>query len=419
MLNQMKQLFRAKDGTDNPNLAASDRQKQIGLAILSAAVLGSIVLLSLSKQPKTTIAPAPAKKSRMAGVVTPEFVEKAARSDLSALRDENKALRAAIGSIQKALGKQEKKQNKTLKQLNGLLAEKSAPSSRAPKPSRSGAAWPGRAPLVAAKTPILIESQVFSYATAPHPRAKAPAAKTAQTYVPPGTFASVVLLEGADANASVNGQSDTLPILARVLDRGTLPNGRHSHLKGCFLLASIYGDISSERGEARLQTLSCTRADGSIFERQVQGHMSFSGKEGIRGTPVMRNGKILEMAGISGILSSFGSAIQSATATQSLSALGATTTVSSSKILENGLGGGANTAMGRLANYYIKRADQYHPIIEIGSGTVATVVFQKGFSITDSEGISEPIESAGRRMDAAAKQSTQKFMNKALKLWKN
>lgn len=207
------------------------------------------------------------------------------------------------------------------------------------------------------------------------------ASKTPRTWVPAGTFDRVVLLVGADANASVNGQSDTSPILMRFLDAGTLPNGYHSHLKGCFALASIYGDISSERGEARLNKISCTQKDGSILEMPVKGFISFAGKEGIRGTPVMRNGKILTMAGISGMLSGFGSALAQGSQTQSISPLGATTTVSPSQVWQSGAYTGASTAMGQLASYYIKRADQYHPVIDIGSGTVATVIFQTGFSL--------------------------------------
>jgi conjugal transfer pilus assembly protein TraB len=208
---------------------------------------------------------------------------------------------------------------------------------------------------------------------------------TPKNYVPAGTFARVVLLEGADANASVNAQSDTSGILVRVLDHGTLPNGHRNHLKGCFILASIYGDISSERGEARLTKISCTRHDGSIFEKKVQGYLSFAGKEGIKGTPVMRNGKILAMAGISGMLSGVGSALQTAAQTQTVSPLGTTSVINSNQVMQNAGFGGAATAMDHLAGYYVKSADQYHPIIEIGSGTVATVIFQSGFSLLDKE----------------------------------
>jgi conjugal transfer pilus assembly protein TraB len=95
----------------------------------------------------------------------------------------------------------------------------------------------------------------------------------------------------------------------------------------------------------------------------------------------MRNGKILTMAGISGMLSGFGNALAQGSQTQSISPLGATTTVSPSQVWQSGAYTGASTAMGQLASYYIKRADQYHPVIDIGSGTVATVIFQTGFSL--------------------------------------
>jgi conjugal transfer pilus assembly protein TraB len=151
------------------------------------------------------------------------------------------------------------------------------------------------------------------------------------------------------------------------------------------VLASIYGDISSERGEARLTKISCTRKDGSILEKKVQGYLSFAGKEGIKGTPVTRNGRILAMAGLSGMFSGVGSALKAAAQTQSISALGATTTVNSDQIWQSGAYGGAESAMSQLSSYYIKRADQYHAVIEIGSGTVATVIFQSGFSLKDEE----------------------------------
>ena len=166
------------------------------------------------------------------------------------------------------------------------------------------------------------------------------------------------------------------------------------------MLASIYGDISSERGEARLNKISCTRADGTILEKPVQGYLSFAGKEGIKGRPVMRNGKILEMAGLSGLLSGFSSGIQQASQTQAVSPLGQTTTIQPGQVWRNGLAGGAGNAMSLLASYYVKRADQYHPIIEIGSSTVATVVFQTGFSLKNQDKDSNSIINTSRPSDA-------------------
>ena len=252
-------------------------------------------------------------------------------------------------------------------------------------PAKGHDQWPadqGSQPMVPSS--LTIEHFQFHY---PHPQATH---HNAHNYVPSGTFVKAVLLGGADANASVNGQSNTSPILLRLLDNGTLPNGQHSSLKGCFVLASIYGDISSERGEVRLARLSCTRHDGTVLDKAVQGYASFAGKEGIRGTPVMRNGKIIAWAGLSGLLSGFGKALQESQVTQNASSLVTTNTLDSHKTLQYGAYGGVGTALDRLSDYYIKRADQYHPIIEVGSGNVATVVFQQGFSLVTQAAMHKP-----------------------------
>jgi len=102
--------------------------------------------------------------------------------------------------------------------------------------------------------------------------------KTVKDYVPPGTFAKAVLLSGADTNAGTHGQTDTVPITMRILDNGILPNGEKSSLKGCFVTASAYGDASSERGQIRLQRLSCVRSPGKyIIDIPVEGTINDMG----------------------------------------------------------------------------------------------------------------------------------------------
>ena len=226
----------------------------------------------------------------------------------------------------------------------------------------------------------LVSMQSFTYQSEVITPLRSP-----KNYVPAGTFARAVILGGADANASVNGQSDTSELIFRVLDNGIIPGGAHSHLKNCTVLASVYGDISSERGIVRLQHLSCTFHKKRILDIPVQGWAFYSGKSGIKGVPVMRNGPVLMWAGLSGLLSGIGQSLSQSQSVQSTSALGTTTTVPTSRIASSGLYSGAGTAMDKLANYYIKRADQYHPIIEIGAGNVATLVFEKGFSLNPDQ----------------------------------
>ncbi|WP_083907023.1 TraB/TrbI/VirB10 family type IV secretion system protein [Fangia hongkongensis] len=204
----------------------------------------------------------------------------------------------------------------------------------------------------------------------------------AANFVPTGTFAKAVMLYGADANAGVNSQGDATPVEFQILENGYEPNGRRAPLKHCFVTAGVTGEISSERGIIKLDRLSCTRDDGSVLDIPVEGTaVDIGGKNGIRGIPVMRNGKIIEMSGLSGFLSGVGGALSQASTTTSVSPLGATQTISGSDVLKAGLGQGAQTALGKIADYYIKLAEQYHPIIQINAGAMVDLVFLGGFHL--------------------------------------
>ncbi|MCS5874489.1 hypothetical protein LN650_31450 [Klebsiella pneumoniae subsp. pneumoniae] len=68
-----------------------------------------------------------------------------------------------------------------------------------------------------------------------------------------------------------------------------------------------------------------------------------------------------------------------------LLAWGATASVGAGDVLKMGVGGGASKAAQTLSEYYIKRAEQYHPVIPIGAGNEVTVVFQDGFQLKTIE----------------------------------
>lgn len=197
-------------------------------------------------------------------------------------------------------------------------------------------------------------------------------------YVPSGSFSNAIILEGADANASVTAQTtDTKPMQFKLTGELHMPsNKRLSTLKGCFVTAATYGDISSERAIVRLKRLSCI-INGKHIDQEVQGHVAFYGKNGIKGTPVMRNGKMLGLAFMSGALSSGGSAASQIGSTQV--GMGAARVVGADEVLRSAVGGGVSTAANKLADYYIQRAEQYHPVIPIGSANRVEIVFQEGF----------------------------------------
>lgn len=205
-------------------------------------------------------------------------------------------------------------------------------------------------------------------------------------YVPSNTSVRAVVLGGADADASVYGQSKNNGVmLFKLLDSGALPNGQRSRLQGCRVSANTYGDISSERAFATLYRLSCAHPGQPIIDKEITGWVFYNGKVGIKGKPLMRDNKIMAWAGVSGALSGVAQAAQYAQSMQQFSPLGATSVVPSSNIAPFAAYGGASKAADQLSEYYVKRAEQYHPVIQVGSGNVVTIVFKDGFYLEPDE----------------------------------
>lgn len=137
------------------------------------------------------------------------------------------------------------------------------------------------------------------------------------------------------------------------------------------------GDVSSERAIVRTRNISCLK-DGKTIDMPIKGHVSFRGKNGIKGEVVMRNGKILGWAWGAGFVDGIGQGMERAS--QPAVGLGATAAYGAGDVLKMGIGGGASKAAQTLSDYYIKRAEQYHPVIPIGAGNEVTVVFQTASS---------------------------------------
>jgi conjugal transfer pilus assembly protein TraB len=204
--------------------------------------------------------------------------------------------------------------------------------------------------------------------------------KNPDTFVPAGTFAEAIMLGAADASAGVNSQAKPIPMLFRITADGTLPNKKKSHLKGCVAIGAVTGDISSERGEIRIERLSCTFSNDEVVEQVVEGTIfGMDAKNGVRGRPVWRENALLGRAAVAGSLSGFANGISQSYVTNSISPLGTTQTVDNGAIFKNGLANGASNAMEKLADYNIKRAEQYHPVIQISAGQAVDIVFLKGF----------------------------------------
>lgn len=205
--------------------------------------------------------------------------------------------------------------------------------------------------------------------------------RTVENYVPTGSFVTAVVTGGADTNAGVMGPGDTTPVVFQTVNQGILPNGEKSRLKNCTITASAYGEISSSRGITRTNRISCIFPNGGILDIPVKGTAFNFGRNGIRGTTILKNGKIVQMAGISGILTGLGETGEALSQTTSTSALGSTTTLSGQDAALNLLGNASSAVGSKLADYYIKLAEMYHPIVEINPGAIVNIVFLEGFPL--------------------------------------
>jgi conjugal transfer pilus assembly protein TraB len=90
---------------------------------------------------------------------------------------------------------------------------------------------------------------------------------------------------------------------------------------------------------------------------------------------------MLANALLSGVVSGIGQGIATANTTYSTSAFGQVATTSGTDALKAGLGSGVGRALDRLAQYYIKLAEQTFPVIEVDAGREIDVVITKGVRI--------------------------------------
>ena len=206
-------------------------------------------------------------------------------------------------------------------------------------------------------------------------------ARTVSTFLPV-SFTRGTLLGGLDAPTGGQSQSNPHPVLIRLSDNSILPNRFRGEYRDCFVVAAGYGDISSERAYLRTENLSCIRADGATLEVKIQGSVyGEDGKVGMRGRLVTKQGQMLANALLAGVVSGIGQGVSTASTEYSTSALGTVASASGANAYRAGIGTGVGHALDRLAQYYIKLAENTFPVIEVDAGREIDVVITKGVRI--------------------------------------
>ena len=218
---------------------------------------------------------------------------------------------------------------------------------------------------------------------------KAKILKTVDNTIPAGAFAQGMLLGGVDASTSIQASGDPRPILLRLTHKGTLPRRFHSDLEGCHALAAAYGDISSERVFMRLEKLSCVeRKTGEVIDVAINGYVAGEdGRAGVRGLVVDRAGESMRQAMVGGFFSSVGKFLGQAKAPVLFSpatGLSQTPQLDAADIFKQSAASGMGGALDKYADFYIKRAEQMQPVIQVAAGRQVDLVFTKGLNFADS-----------------------------------
>ena len=209
--------------------------------------------------------------------------------------------------------------------------------------------------------------------------------KPLSVWLPAGSHAEAVVLAGVDASAGISSQGDPRPVLLRLTGPAWTAAEDGSALQvdvaGCTVTGAAHGDLSSEKVYARLRTLTCAGPEpGSVIETEVAGFIAGSGKTGVRGPVVSREGALVQKAFLAGLVSGAGQGAAQAFQPQAVATGGGAAVANTGlgDIGRAGLGAGASSAGQKVADYLIRRAEQYQPVIQLRSGTRVSVVFLEG-----------------------------------------
>ncbi|PCS24012.1 TrbI/VirB10 family protein [Candidatus Enterovibrio escicola] len=221
--------------------------------------------------------------------------------------------------------------------------------------------------------------QVISLSDEPGNTSEGVKSKNVSHYLPTGSFATAVLLSGMDAPTGGQSKSQPIPVLLRVIDAGQLPNYWNSDIDNCHVTGAAHGDISSERAHIRLENMTCILVNGDVIEESIRGYVAGEdGKAGLRGRLVSKQGSLIAKSLLAGVASGIGSSISQQYQQVSTSALGNVTTIDPNKALESGLARGTSNSLEKITDFYIARANETYPIIEVDANRIGEIILLGG-----------------------------------------
>ncbi len=189
-----------------------------------------------------------------------------------------------------------------------------------------------------------------------------------------GSYVKAKLLTGVEAP-----EGNPYPVLMQLDFANILPNKKSLDLRGCFMIAKAQGDLSTERVQMQATKLSCVSKSGQMFERDINGFVAdaVDNSFAVIGTVNTKQDRVAAMAFLSSVVEGVGKAIQMAQTSEQTASDGTSKTTLTGNQGKYIAAGGAGTAAGMVAQWYLKQAQSLLPTINVGSGQDIWVVMNE------------------------------------------
>jgi len=205
--------------------------------------------------------------------------------------------------------------------------------------------------------------------------------RTPENYVWAGTIVEGYMESGATGDAGINGSKNQGTALIRLSSNGIMPNDKFSHLDGCKVIASYYGDLSAETIVMRPEVISCATRRINLEQKVFGAVYDLDAMQDVRGTAILKTKPLLTYTAAAGALVGIGTGLQNWGSAQSINSNGSIMTFSPSNMMRTAGGAAMATPATKLADYIMKIAEIYHPLVVARAGRKITVLFTKGFWI--------------------------------------
>lgn len=223
--------------------------------------------------------------------------------------------------------------------------------------------------------------------------------KDIRDYIPETSFVSGYTLGGIVTSTGINTAiENATPVVIRLSNRGNLPKNINVDISKCRVQGSSYGDLSSERVIIRAEKLICIDPKTELVTTSdvigvVHGD---DGMNGIKGKVIATSSKHIKNAFIGSMLSGLASSSKGVEGL-TLTSLGAVNTKRQGfkDVAGQGLLNGGSNAGEKIADYYLRLAEQMSPVLTVPGGVKVDVIFTKGFFLGEV-GMQQKIAKARR-----------------------